>query len=270
MKAQRRPSPWRMVSSSPCTETTPSATSFSDSASSTACSRFSTNPSISRVSRAGTCPTCRNSASARSIAMGEVQGEGQSSTIGTRCGGFTGWATRQRAAPASPCDQTEGIRAELDEAKMTSGPASRSRSANSARLISAFSGPFSCTQSAPSSASASVEKPVARAAMPGSAPASRIIAAMSVSSRASTAGSASQTRTGRPARAKTKAHERPISPAPTIAIVVIIPPKATAPDGADPDRWPAPATGRHGRPGPFPAPRYDPTAPAQGPDCDRQ
>ena len=39
-------------------------------------------------------------------------GEGQSSTTGITCGGFTGWATRQRRAPRRTAENSDAISAE--------------------------------------------------------------------------------------------------------------------------------------------------------------
>jgi hypothetical protein len=58
-------------------------------------------PSSSRRTTTGTWPISVNTASARSIVAGAVQGAPHNSTTGTRCGGLTGCATRQRARPAS-------------------------------------------------------------------------------------------------------------------------------------------------------------------------
>ena len=49
-----------------------------------ACSLFMTKPAISRLSRTGTCPTDSNRRWLRSMTAGAVQGDGTSSTTGSR------------------------------------------------------------------------------------------------------------------------------------------------------------------------------------------
>jgi len=59
------------------------------------------NPSSSRLTMIGTWPISVITARARASVAASVHGAPQSSTTGTRCGGLTGCATRQRARPAS-------------------------------------------------------------------------------------------------------------------------------------------------------------------------
>ena len=85
--------------------------------------RLRMNPSISFFTTIGTWPTLSNIARARSIVSGDVKGAPESSTIGTTCGGLTGWATRQRWRPCSSSAKREVTMNEDDEARMASGAA---------------------------------------------------------------------------------------------------------------------------------------------------
>src|SRR5204863_8872184 len=71
----------------------------------------------------------------------------------TRWGGFTGWATRQRWRPFSVSVNRLGTIVDVDDARMASGAASRSSSANIVRLASSVSGEFSWMKLAPSNES---------------------------------------------------------------------------------------------------------------------
>src|SRR6516164_9056286 len=57
-----------------------------------------------------------------------VHGAPTSSTSGMRCGGLTGWATRQRWRPLRLCVNKLATMVEVEEARMASGAASRSSS----------------------------------------------------------------------------------------------------------------------------------------------
>src|SRR5258706_3780576 len=106
---------------------------------------------------------------ARRFVSGEVQGAPHSSTTGTRCGGFTGCATMQRARPASASVNFDATMADVDEARMALAGAARSSCSNVVRFTSSTSGPHSCTYSAPATASSSVAATEMRfAAEPGS------------------------------------------------------------------------------------------------------
>ncbi len=67
-------------------------------------------------------------------------GEGTISTAGIRCGGFSGCATRQRAAPARPAVKADGRRAEVELAMTVSAAVAASSSAKMRRLRSRHSG----------------------------------------------------------------------------------------------------------------------------------
>jgi hypothetical protein len=71
-------------------------------------------------------------ARARAIVSGGVHGAPDSSTIGTTCGGLTGWATRQRWRPASFSVKREVTMAEDDDARIALAGAAAS-SAGTAR-----------------------------------------------------------------------------------------------------------------------------------------
>src|SRR6266849_81884 len=103
MNDQRKPSPSLSVLSRSGGVTYPSPARRNASDSSAACRRLRMKPSISRWTTIGTWPTDSWMAFARAIVSGEVHGAPTSSTSGTRWGGLTGWATRQRARPLSVC-----------------------------------------------------------------------------------------------------------------------------------------------------------------------
>ena len=82
---------------------------------------------------------------ARCFVAGDVHGAPHTSTTGTRCGGFTGCATTQRARPASFSVNFDGTMADVDDARIASLRAAPSSRANVSRFTSTFSGPLSCT-----------------------------------------------------------------------------------------------------------------------------
>src|SRR6266481_1415789 len=160
---------------------------------------------------------------ARSIASAEVHGAPQSSTSGTRCGGLTGWPTRQRARPGSVSVNREAVMAEVEETSSASGGASLSSWAKIACLSSTLSGPFSWTNSTSITASLRLPATEIRATAPSGSSANPWRASASNSSRirrgaATSVGTCgSLSRTFHPARAKIAAQARPIRPTPTMA-----------------------------------------------------
>ncbi len=107
--------------------------------------RLRTNPSISFFTTIGTWPTPSKIAFARATTSGAVNAAPDSSTIGTTCGGFTGWATRQRCRPFSPSAKRDVTMNDDEEAMIAFAGAAASISANTARFTSSTSGPLSCT-----------------------------------------------------------------------------------------------------------------------------
>src|SRR3954447_4328985 len=113
--------------------------------------------------------------------------------------------------------------AEVEDTSSASRGASRSSSAKMLIFCSMFSGPFSWTNSTPSSASATPAATETRAAAPSGSAArpSRASACSSLRIRPGAAASVSAcgsvSRTIQPARAKIAAQARPIRPAPTMA-----------------------------------------------------
>src|SRR6478609_5067067 len=162
-------------------------------------------------------------ARARSTASGEVHGAPHTSTTGTRCGGLTGWPTRQRARPGSVSVKREAVMAEVEDTSSASGGASLSSRAKIVCFSSTFSGPFSCTNSTSISASSRLPATDTRATAPSGSSARPWRASACNSSRirrgaavsVGTCGSVS--RTSHPARAKIAAQARPIRPTPTMA-----------------------------------------------------
>src|SRR3954464_9554669 len=156
---------------------------------------------------------------------GAVQGAPHSSTSGTRCGGLTGWPIRHRALPGSISVKRDATIAEVDDTSSASGGANRSSSAKILIFWSTFSGPFSWTNSAPFTASATLLATVIRAAAPSGSAARPWRASACNSSRISPGAAASvspcgsMSRTFQPARAKIAAQARPIRPTPTMATV---------------------------------------------------
>src|SRR3954454_17114499 len=156
---------------------------------------------------------------------GAVQGAPHSSTSGTRCGGLTGWPTRQRARPGSISVKREATIADVDDTSSASGGASRWSSAKILIFWSTFSGPFSWTNSALFTASSTLPATVIRAAAPSGSAARPCRASACSSSRirpgaaASVGACGSVSRTFQPARAKIAAHARPIRPTPMMATV---------------------------------------------------
>src|SRR4051812_27645722 len=156
---------------------------------------------------------------------GAVQGAPHSSTSGTRCGGLTGWPTRQRARPGSISVKRDATMADVDDTSSAFGAARRSSSAKILIFCSTFSGPFSWTNSAPFTASATLLATVIRAAAPSGSAARPCRASACNSSRirpgaaASVGACGSVSRTFQPARAKIAAQARPIRPTPTTATV---------------------------------------------------
>ena len=78
-------------------------------------------------------------------ALASVQGAPQISTTGTRYGGFTGCATRQRARPGKASVNADAGMLEVELASTVDTDASASILAKISRLISTFSGRLSCT-----------------------------------------------------------------------------------------------------------------------------
>src|SRR5450631_1960332 len=160
---------------------------------------------------------------ARLIASAEVHGAAQSSTSGTRCGGLTGWPTRQRARPGSVSVKREATIAEVEETSSASGRASLSSWAKIARLSSTFSGPFSWTNSTSITASLRLPATEIRATAPLGSSANPWRASACNSSRIRRGAAfsvgicGSLSRTCHPARAKIAAQARPIRPVPTMA-----------------------------------------------------
>ena len=157
------------------------------------------------------------------MVSGAVQGAPTSSTIGTRCGGLTGCATRQRARPFRFSVNRLATIADVDDARIASGAASASSSAKIARLASSVSGTFSCTWLAPSSASATLFAARTRAADPFGSSTSPCCASSSSpsairpSALSATPSTASYIAACQPARANTMAQARPIRPDPMMA-----------------------------------------------------
>src|SRR3984957_20253845 len=154
---------------------------------------------------------------------GEVHGAPHSSTSGTRCGGLTGWLTRQRARPGSVPVKREAVIAEVEDTSNASGGASRSSWAKMVCFSSTRSGPFSWTNSTPCKASARLAAIETRATVPSGSSASPWRASACSSSRIRRGAAArvgtcgSVNRTFHPARAKIAAQARPIRPTPTMA-----------------------------------------------------
>src|SRR3954462_776111 len=148
--------------------------------------------------------------------------------MGTRCGGFTGGATRQRSRPGRSSVNFEATIAEVEEARIASRGAAASSSAKIRRLSSTRSGPFSCTRSTPATASVSDGATETRAAAPAGASTMPAAAGSSSPSRmrrgaaSSASGLGSDRRTSQPTRAKTMAQERPMRPEPPMAAVGMI------------------------------------------------
>ncbi len=132
---------------------TSSASSRNASASNAPCSRFRAKPSISFFTVAGTWPALTMRSRVRSTTAGSVQGAGQSSTNGTRYGGLTGWAIRQRFRVGRCSVKALAGMPEDDDASTASGFAARSSSAKTPILTSTRSGPFSWMYSASRTAS---------------------------------------------------------------------------------------------------------------------
>src|SRR3954471_16376219 len=188
------------------------------------------NPSISRRTTTGTCLIESYTCLARAIVSGAVHGAPTSSTIGTRCGGFTGCATRQRARPFSGWVNRLATIAAVEDARIAPGAASASSSAKIARFASTVSGTFSCTKLAPSSASATLFAARTRAAAPfGSSTrpcfaSSLSPSATSPSALSATPSTASYIAASQPARQNTMAQARPIRPDPMMATRGMLPP----------------------------------------------
>src|SRR6266436_2248299 len=160
---------------------------------------------------------------ARLIASAEVHCAPQSSTSGTRCGGLTGWPTRQRARPGSVSVNREAVMAEVEETSSASGGASLSSWAKIACLSSTLSGPFSWTNSTSITASLRLPATEIRATAPSGSSANPWRASACNSSRIrpgaafSVGWCGALSRTFHPARAKIAAQARPIRPTPTMA-----------------------------------------------------
>src|SRR5262244_4381764 len=82
----------------------------------------------------------------------DVHGAGQSSAIGTKWGGLTGCATRQRARPRSCLVYLDAAIAEEEEARIARAGAASSSARKIAILSARVSGPHSCTKSASAAA----------------------------------------------------------------------------------------------------------------------
>src|SRR5436190_3431303 len=171
---------------------TPSRWRCSASRRSAICSRLRTKPYTSLRQTTGVWPTLRMKSTAAPVVPEDVRSPGTISTSGTTSGGLVGCATTQRSGRSVSRAISLIGRADVLEARIASGGASRSSSAKSARFAARSSAPLSWTQPAPATASASVAT-VRRA------------------------GSTSQTRTSSAARANTRRQPEPIVPAPTTA-----------------------------------------------------
>ena len=102
-------------------------------------------PSTSFFTRIGTWPTDACRTRARSTTAGSVNSAGDSSTIGTTCGGFTGCATRQRLRPGTWSAKRDVWIVDVELARMHEGFAAASSCENTTRFTSSRSDVFSCT-----------------------------------------------------------------------------------------------------------------------------
>ena len=222
---------------------------------------------------------------ARSIASGEVHGAPQSSTSGTRCGGLTGWPTRQRARPGSALGE-----ARADDGRGR-GHQQRVRrrkpvelGERSRRLSSTISGPFSWTKSTSCKASCRLAAVEIRATAPSGSSARPWRASACNSSRIRRgrrlqrrnmrigqphvpAGAGEDRGPGAADQARRRRWRRCVQCLPFSVLTTLT---ATAPCGADRDRRAAPSTVPGGSPGRAPARPWNRTAPAPDRDDGRR
>ena len=202
---------------------TPSTRQATASRTSANCSRLVMWPLASTCRRIGCLPTRRAKPIAHSTTARSVSPPPTTSTSGIRCAGLNGWATTTRSGCLQTACSVLGGMPPVVERMILSGVAEASSSRITVAFSSGFSGVFSCTTSAASTACAAVSTKRRRScgtlwlfAAPSEHSAGHAWVTYS-RARASAPGAGSCATTSIPCARNSAAQLAPIEPVPTTA-----------------------------------------------------